>query len=350
MSKTEDDRGKIMSKTALITGVTGMDGSHLSEFLLDKGYEVWGLIRRNSSSDGYSRIEHIADKINLRYGDLTDISSIHKIVKESMPDEIYNLAAMSHVGLSFKMPEYTFQVDGTGVLNILESMREIVPNAKMYQASTSEIFGISPAPQNEDTRFHPRSPYGVAKLAGYWSVVNYRESYDMFCCNGILFNHESERRGENFVTKKITKSVARIKLGKQSHIQLGNLDAQRDWGYAPDFIEAMWKMLQQDKPEDFVIATGVTWKVREFLQFAFDAVGIQVESNGKTGLEEEWVNVKTGKMVVCINPEFHRPAEVFHLCGDFRKANKVLGWNPKMDLKNLVKRMVDYDIEKESDI
>jgi GDPmannose 4,6-dehydratase len=300
---------------------------------------------RNSTSESYDRIAHIAHEINLRYGDMTDISSIHKIMKESMPDEIYNLAAMSHVGLSFKIPEYTFQVDGIGVLKILESMRDIVPNAKMYQASTSELFGVSPAPQNENTKFHPRSPYGVAKLAGYWSVVNYRESYGLFCCNGILFNHESHRRGENFVTKKITQSVARIKLGMQDHVELGNLDAQRDWGYAPDFVKAMWLMLQEEKADDFVIATGTTWKVRDFLQFAFDAVGIKVESNGRSGLEEEWVNVETGELVVRINPDFYRPAEVFHLCGDANKAYDKLGWKSKVQLKELVKKMVDYDLK-----
>jgi len=331
-------------KCALITGISGMDGSYLSELLLSKGYEVWGLVRRNSSSESHSRIDHLTDHINLVYGDITDKASLYKIISESKPDEIYNLAAMSHVGLSFKMPEYTFDADAKGVLNVLEVMKDLVPKAKMYQASTSELFGISPAPQDELTPFHPRSPYGVAKLAGYWSVVNYRESYDMFCCNGILFNHESVRRGDNFVTKKITKAVAGISLGKQSHIELGNLDAKRDWGHAKDYVEAMYLMLQQDTPEDFVIATGITYTVRDFLQFSFDAVGIKVESNGAEGVDEEWIDVVTEEVVVKINPEFYRPAEVHNLCGNPKKAKDILNWEATTKLKDLVKEMVEYDI------
>jgi GDPmannose 4,6-dehydratase len=334
-------------KVALITGISGQDGSYLSELLLDKGYEVWGIIRRNSSTETQERIEHISNRLELRYGDVTDKASLYKVVTESKPDEIYNLAAMSHVGLSFKMPEYTFDVDAKGVLNILEVMKELVPKARMYQASTSELYGVSPAPQSERTPFHPRSPYGVAKLAGFWSVVNYRESYDMYCCNGILFNHESVRRADNFVTKKITKAVARIKLGLQTHIELGNLEAKRDWGHARDYVNAMHLMLQQEEPEDFVIATGQTWKVRDFLQFSFDAVGIAVKSNGKAGVDEEWIDEISKKVVVKINPEFYRPAEVFHLCGNPTKSNNKLGWHAEVELKDLVKEMVEYDLLEE---
>ena len=333
------------NKTALITGISGMDGSYLAELLLEKGYEVWGLIRRNSATENTMRIQHIIDKINVRYGDMTDKASLYKIVSECKPDEIYNLAAMSHVGLSFKMPEYTFDVDAKGVLNILEVMKDVVPKSRFYQASTSELFGITKAPQNELSPFHPRSPYGVAKLAAYWSVVNYRESYGMFCSNGILFNHEGERRGDNFVTKKITKSVARIKLGKQSHVELGNLDAERDWGYAKCYVKAMWLMLQHDKADDFIVATGKSYKVRDFLKFSFDAVGIDIKTNGKKGIDEEWYNADTDELVVKINPEFYRPAEVFNLRGDYSKAKKELGWEPKVGLDELVSRMVNYDLE-----
>jgi GDPmannose 4,6-dehydratase len=322
-----------------------MDGSYLAELLLEKGYSVWGVIRRNSATENTVRIQHIINKINVRYGDMTDKASLYKIVGECEPDEIYNLAAMSHVGLSFKMPEYTFDVDAKGVLNILEVMKDVVPKSRFYQASTSELFGITKAPQNELSPFHPRSPYGVAKLAAYWSVVNYRESYGMFCSNGILFNHEGLRRGGNFVTKKITKSVARIKLGKQSHVELGNLDAERDWGYAKCYVEAMWLMLQHDKADDFIVATGKSYKVRDFLKFSFDAVGIDIKTNGKKGIDEEWYNADTDELVVKINPEFYRPAEVFNLRGDYSKAKKELGWEPKVGLDELVSRMVNYDLE-----
>jgi len=330
---------------ALITGISGMDGSFLAELLLEKGYEVWGVVRRNSSTEAHWRIEHIKDKLNLRHGDVTDKASLYKIINECKPDEIYNLAAMSHVGLSFKIPEYTFDVDGKGVLNILETMKEIVPLSRIYQASTSELFGISPAPQDEKTQFHPRSPYGVAKLAGYWSVVNYRESYGMHCSNGILFNHEQTRRGSNFVTKKITMAVASIKLGLQTHVELGNLNSLRDWGDAKEYVQAMYLMLQQEKPDDYVIATGKTYSVRDFLTYAFNAADIKVKSNNKSGVEEEWIRTDTKEIVVKINPEFYRPAEVHNLCGNPTKAKKYLGWKAKTKLKTLVKEMVEYDLK-----
>jgi GDPmannose 4,6-dehydratase len=331
-------------KKALITGISGQTGSYLAEYLLEKGYEVHGIVRRNSSSDSYYRIECIKDDISLHYGDMTDKASLYKIIGECEPDAIYNMAAMSHVGLSFKIPEYTLDVDGKGVLHILEVMKDVVPKSRFYQASTSELFGKSPAPQSEKTNFHPRSPYGVAKLAAYWSVVNYRESYGIFASNGILFNHESSRRGENFVTRKITKAVAKIKYGMQNFLELGNIDAKRDWGYAKDYCEAIYMIANHHKPDDFVIATGEHRSVREFLHIAFEHAGMDIESNGKEGVEEEFVRKSDGITVVKINPEFYRPAEVDNLLGDWSKAKNELGWRPKTSFSELVSIMVDYDL------
>lgn len=347
-----------MNKKALITGITGQDGSFLAEFLLDKGYEVHGLIRR-SSSFNTGRIEHlyiddlISDmhkdrKVYLHYGDMTDSISLVRLIRELQPDEIYNLAAQSHVKVSFEVPEYTADVVGTGVLRILEAVHflEMEKTCKIYQASTSELFGeVAEIPQKETTPFHPRSPYAVAKLYGYWIMKNYRESYGMFCANGILFNHESERRGETFVTRKITLAASRIAQGLQKKLYLGNLNALRDWGYAKDYVECMWLILQQPKPDDFVIATGEQHSVREFCQLAFAEAGIDLEFVGKD-LEEKGIDKKTGKVFVEVDPAYFRPSEVETLLGDPTKAKTVLGWNPrKTSFPELVHLMMQHDME-----
>lgn len=334
-------------KKALITGITGQDGSYLAEFLLEKGYEVHGIVRRSSVSNT-ERIDHIIDKIILHDGDLSDSSSIIRIIGEVKPDEIYNLAAQSHVGVSFDAAEYTGDVDALGVLRILEAvhMLGLEKTCRIYQASTSELYGkVEECPQNENTPFHPYSPYAVAKQYGFWIVKEYREAYDMFACNGILFNHESERRGENFVTRKITLATGRIACGLQDHLELGNLDSLRDWGYAKDYVECMWLMLQQDKPDDFVIATGVQHTVREFTTLAFKNVGIEIEWRGE-GMDEKGYDKATGKMLVCVNPKWFRPTDVVNLWGDPTKAKTTLGWNPtKTSYEELCKIMALHDLE-----
>lgn len=345
-------------KKALITGVTGQDGSYLAEFLLEKGYEVHGIIRR-SSSFNTGRIEHlyidtlISDmhkdrKLKLHYGDMTDSSSLISILQKVKPDEVYNLAAQSHVKVSFEVPEYTADADAIGTLRILEAVRllEMDKTTKIYQASTSELFGlVQEIPQKETTPFYPRSPYGVAKQYGFWITKNYREAYDMFACNGILFNHESERRGETFVTRKITLAVARIANGKQDKLYLGNLDSKRDWGYAKDYVECMWLILQHSVPEDFVIATGEMHNVREFATLAFKEAGIDIEWSG-TGVDEKGINVKTGKVIVEVDPKYFRPTEVDLLLGDPSKAKTLLGWNPtSTPFERLVELMVKHDME-----
>ncbi|MCK4358324.1 MAG: GDP-mannose 4,6-dehydratase [Candidatus Cloacimonetes bacterium] len=333
-------------KKALITGITGQDGSYLSEFLLSKSYEVHGIIRR-ASVFNTDRIEHLRnlDNFYLYHGDLTDSSNLNRILQKVKPDEIYNLGAQSHVAVSFEVPEYTAEVDAIGTIRLLDAIRDVGIETKFYQASTSEMFGGFPetVPQNEKTSFHPRSPYGAAKLYGYWVTINYREAYGIFTCNGILFNHESPRRGETFVTKKITKAVANIYKGKQKQIQLGNLDAKRDWGYAKEYVEAMWLMLQQDKPDDFIIATGKTYSIREFVELAFNEIDIEIAWKGK-GLNEKGINKKTGEILVEINPRYFRPTEVDLLLGDVSKAKEKLGWEAKISLKELVHIMVDYDL------
>lgn len=339
-----------MKKTALITGVTGQDGSYLSEFLLDKGYVVYGMIRR-SSVDYRERIAHLEGKSNfhLRYGDLGDSISLVKIINEIKPDEIYNLAAQSHVQVSFDVPEYTADVVGTGVLRILEAVRlcGLEKTCRIYQASTSELYGkVEECPQNEATPFHPYSPYAVAKQYGFWIVKEYREAYNMFCCSGILFNHESERRGETFVTRKITLAAARIAQGKQEKLFLGNLDSLRDWGYAKDYVECMWLILQNSKAEDYVIATGVQHSVREFATLAFHYAGIELEWQGE-GVKERGLDSKSGRVVVEVSPEFYRPTDVVNLLGDPSRARQELGWNPhKTRFEDLVKLMTLYDMKK----
>ena len=347
-----------MAKVALITGITGQDGSFLAEFLLEKGYEVHGIIRR-SSSFNTGRIEHLyLDEwvrdmhhkrlINLHYGDMTDSSSLINILRQTQPDEIYNLAAQSHVKVSFEVPEYTAETDAVGVLRLLEAVRILgmEKKTKIYQASTSELFGqVQEVPQKETTPFYPRSPYGVAKQYGFWIVKNYRESYGMFAVNGILFNHESERRGETFVTRKITLAASRIKQGFQDKLYLGNLNALRDWGYAKDYIECMWLILQQEKPEDFVIATGEYHTVREFTTLAFKEVGINLRWEGQ-GVNEKGIDVATGKELVAVDPKYFRPAEVEQLLGDPTKAKTMLGWNPrKTSFEQLVHIMVEHDMK-----
>ncbi len=337
-------------KTALITGVTGQDGSFLSELLLEKGYDVHGIIRR-SSVDFRERIAHLEGKPNfhLHYADLTDSMSLVKVVAAVRPDEIYNLAAQSHVQVSFDSPEFTANVDATGVLRVLEAVRVcgLADTCRIYQASTSELYGkVEEVPQSEKTPFHPYSPYAVAKLYGYWIVKEYREAYNMFCCSGILFNHESERRGETFVTRKITLAAARIKQGKQEKLYLGNLSSLRDWGYAKGYVECMWLMLQNDKPEDFVIATGVQYSVRDFCYHAFKHVGIELEFTGE-GIDEKGIDKATGKVLIEVSPDFFRPTDVVNLWGDPSKARKELGWNPqKTTFEQLVKIMVDADMAK----
>ena len=339
-------------KTALITGITGQDGSYLAEFLLEKGYDVHGIIRR-SSVDYRERIAHLEGKehFHLHYGDLTDSMSIMGIIGKVRPDEIYNLAAQSHVQVSFEVPEFTADADAVGVLRVLEAVRlcGLAGTCRIYQASTSELYGkVEEVPQSEKTPFHPYSPYAVAKLYGYWIVKEYREAYNMFCCSGILFNHESERRGETFVTRKITLAAARIAQGKQDKLYLGNLSSLRDWGFAGDYVECMWLILQNDKPEDFVIATGVQHSVREFAQLAFHYAGIELEFKGE-GEEEKGYDKATGKVLVEVSPDFYRPTDVVNLLGDPSNAKEKLGWNPsKTSFEDLVKRMVEHDMKKVS--
>ncbi len=335
---------------ALITGVTGQDGSYLSEFLLAKGYDVHGVIRR-SSVDFRERIAHLEGKphFHLHYADMTDSMSLVKLVGKVLPTEIYNLAAQSHVQVSFDAPEYTANADATGVLRILEAVRtnHLEKTCKIYQASTSELYGkVEEVPQNENTPFHPYSPYAVAKLYGYWIIREYREAYNMFCCSGILFNHESERRGETFVTRKITLAAARIKQGKQDKLYLGNLSSLRDWGYAKDYVECMWLILQQEKPEDFVIATGEQHSVREFCYLAFKYAGIELEFQGE-GINEKGIDKATGKVLVEVSEDFYRPTDVVNLWGDPTKAKTQLGWNPqKTTFEELVHIMVQHDMQK----
>jgi GDPmannose 4,6-dehydratase len=329
---------------ALITGITGQDGSYLAELLLDKGYEVHGIIRR-SSSFNTGRIDHIYDKLNLHYGDMTDSSRLTHIISEIVPAEIYNLAAQSHVRVSFDMPEYTGQVDALGTLRILDSVRALKLDdyTKVYQASTSEMFGlVQGVPQRETTPFYPRSPYGVAKLYGYWITRNYREAYHMYACTGILFNHESPRRGETFVTKKITSALHKISIGKQDKLHLGNLDAKRDWGHARDFVEAMWLMLQQENPEDYVIATGEQYSVREFVEASAPYFGMDIIWVGE-GEKEFGVDKNTGKTIIQIDTRYYRPSEVESLLGDYSKARRELGWEPKTTFKELVKEMCEAE-------
>lgn len=346
-----------MNKVALITGVTGQDGSFLAEFLIEKGYEVHGIIRR-SSSFNTERIEHLyfeewvrdmkrGRALNLHYGDMTDSSSLIRIIQQTQPDEIYNLAAQSHVKVSFDVPEYTAETDATGTLRLLEAVRilGLEKKTKIYQASTSELFGlVQEIPQRETTPFYPRSPYGVAKLYGFWITKNYRESYGIFAVNGILFNHESERRGETFVTRKITLAAARIAAGEQDKLYLGNLSALRDWGYARDYVECMWLMLQHGTPEDFVIATGEQHSVREFTERAFHEVGIDLRWEGE-GIEERGIDIATGRVLVEVDPKYFRPAEVETLLGDPTKAKELLGWKPsKTSFEELVRIMVRHDV------
>ena len=340
-------------KKALITGVTGQDGSFLSEFLLEKGYEVHGIIRR-SSTDFRERIAHLEGKpgFHLHYGDMSDSLSLIKVVSAVRPDEIYNLAAQSHVQVSFDVPEYTANTDAVGTLRILEAIRicGLEKTCRMYQASTSELYGkVEEVPQNEDTPFHPYSPYAVAKLYGFWIVKEYREAYDMYCCSGILFNHESERRGETFVTRKITLAAARIAQGKQEKLYLGNLSSMRDWGYARDYVECMWLILQQPTPDDYVIATGVQHSVREFCLLAFRYAGIELKFEGE-GIHEKGIDAKTGKVLVEVSPDFYRPTDVVNLLGDPSKAKEKLGWDPqkKTKFEDLVRLMVEADMAKVS--
>lgn len=339
-----------MRKVALITGITGQDGSYLAELLLEKGYDVHGTIRR-SSVDYRERIAHLEGRphFHLHYADLGDSMSLIQVMNKIRPTEVYNLAAQSHVQVSFDSPEFTCDVDATGVLRILEAIRQcgLADTCRMYQASTSELYGkVEEVPQNENTPFHPYSPYAVAKLYGYWIVKEYREAYNMFCCSGILFNHESERRGETFVTRKITLAAARIKQGKQEKLYLGNLSSLRDWGYAKDYVECMWLILQNDKPEDFVIATGKQHSVREFCYEAFKQVGIELEFKGE-GIDEKGIDKATGKVLVEVSPDFFRPTDVVNLWGDPTKAKAELGWNPeKTSFQELVKLMVDSDMAK----
>jgi GDPmannose 4,6-dehydratase len=339
-------------KIALITGITGQDGAYLTEFLLEKGYEVHGIIRR-ASTFNTKRIDYLFENpeignisLFLHHGDLTDSSNLNRLIEKIRPDEIYNLGAQSHVQVSFEVPEYTAETDGIGTLRILDAIKESGLKCKFYQASTSELFGGLPgtAPQNERTPFYPKSPYGVAKLYSYWITVNYREAYNLFACNGILFNHESPRRGETFVTRKITRAVASIMAGKQETLSLGNLDAKRDWGFAGDYVVAMWLLLQQEKPKDYVIATNETHTVREFVELAFKEVNIDIEWKG-IGVSEKGYDKATGRVLVDINPRYFRPAEVELLWGDCTKAEQELGWKRKVSFKDLVKMMVDADMK-----
>jgi len=340
-------------KKALITGITGQDGSYLAELLLEKGYEVHGMKRR-ASSFNTSRIDHLYQdihgsglKFKLHYGDLTDSTNLIRLIQEIQPDEIYNLAAQSHVKVSFDCPEYTANADGLGTLRILEAIKilGLEKKTKFYQASTSELYGlVQETPQKETTPFYPRSPYACAKLYAYWICVNYREAYDIFACNGILFNHESPRRGETFVTRKITRAAVRIKLGMEEKLYLGNLSSKRDWGHAKDYVEGMWRLLQQDKPEDFVLATGVTTTIRDFCKMTFAELGIDLDFIG-SGADEKGVDKDTGKILIEVDPKYFRPTEVDLLLGDAAKAREKLGWVPKYDLPHLVKEMVEEDMK-----
>ena len=339
-------------KKALITGITGQDGSYLAELLLEKGYEVHGIIRR-ASTFNTKRIDHLYQdpheedvRLFLHYGDLTDTSNLNRLLEKIQPDEIYNLGAQSHVGVSFNSPEYTAEATGVSTLRLLDAIRETGIKTKFYQASTSELFGGLPdtAPQSEKTPFYPKSPYGVAKLYSYWITVNYRESYDIFACNGILFNHESPRRGETFVTRKITRAAAAIHLGKQDKLYLGNLDAKRDWGHAKDYVEGMWRMLQQDTPQDYVLSMNETHTVREFVELAFAELGYEIEWQGE-GVNEKGIDKATGKVLVEVDPRYFRPAEVELLWGDSTKARTELGWKPQYSFMDLVKEMVQSDLE-----
>lgn len=339
-------------KVALITGITGQDGSYLAELLLEKGYEVHGIIRR-ASTFNTKRIDHLYQdpheedvRLFLHYGDITDSSNLNRLIEKIQPTEIYNLAAQSHVGVSFDSPEYTAEATGVSTLRILDAIRESGVKTKFYQASTSELFGGLPdtAPQSEKTPFYPKSPYGVAKLYSYWITVNYRESYDIFACNGILFNHESPRRGETFVTRKITRAAAAIHLGIQDKLYLGNLDAKRDWGHAKDYVEGMWRILQQDKPQDYVLSMNETHTVREFVELAFAELGYELEWQG-TGVDEKGIDKKSGRVLVEVDPRYFRPAEVELLWGDSTKARTELGWEPKYSFMDLVKEMVQSDLE-----
>ena len=342
-----------MKKVAFITGITGQDGAYLAELLLKKNYIVHGLKRR-SSSFNTGRIDHLYQdphvkekKFFLHHGDLTDSTNLIRIIQMVQPDEIYNLAAQSHVQVSFETPEYTANADGIGTLRILEAIRllNMVDKTKFYQASTSELYGmVQEIPQNENTSFYPRSPYAVAKLYGYWITINYREAYNVFACNGILFNHESPVRGETFVTRKITRAVARISLGTQEKLYLGNLNAKRDWGHASDFVDGMWRMLQQEKPEDFVLATGVSTTIREFVERSFAEVGITLEWSG-SGIDETGRDVKSGKTIVSVDPAYFRPTEVDILIGDASKAKDKLGWKPTCDLQQMIEEMIKSDLE-----
>jgi GDPmannose 4,6-dehydratase len=341
----------MVNKKALITGITGQDGSYLAELLIEKGYEVHGIIRR-SSSFNTGRIDHIIndeklkDQFFFHHGDITDASNLNRILEKVEPDEIYNLAAQSHVKVSFEIPDYTAQVDALGALRFLDAIRETRIKTKFYQASTSELFGkVQEVPQTEKTPFYPRSPYGVAKLYAYWIIVNYREAYDLFACNGILFNHESPRRGETFVTRKITRAAARIKEGLQEKVLLGNLNTKRDWGYAPEYVEGMWRMLQHDTPEDFVLATGETHSVKEFADLVFKELNMELKWQDE-GEKEVGIEISTGKIRVEVDPNYYRPTEVDLLLGDASKAKKKLGWEPKTRFKELVKMMVHSDWEK----
>lgn len=331
-------------KIGLILGITGQDGSYLAELLLEKDYEVHGIIRR-SSTFNTSRIDHIYSQLHLHYGDITDTLSIEHIIQKSNPDEIYNLAAQSHVQVSFEIPEYTGQVDALGMLRLIETVKNFNPNIKIYQASTSELFGkVQEIPQKETTPFYPRSPYGVAKQYAFWIAKNYRESYNMFISNGILFNHESERRGSTFVTKKITEALVKIKNGEQNILKLGNLNSKRDWGYAKDYVYGMWLMLQQDKPDDYILATNETHTIREFIEEAAPYVDINIEWIGD-GINEKGIDKNTGKIIVEVDKKYFRPAEVDILLGDPSKAKNILCWEPKVKFKELVKIMMEHDIK-----
>lgn len=330
-------------KNALITGITGQDGSYLAELLLEKGYNVYGIMRRKSVVD-YGNVEHVKDKLHFIYADMTDEISLINAMKISQADEVYNLAAQSFVATSWEQPIATAEIDAIGVTNMLEAIRTVKPSCRFYQASTSEMFGLAQEiPQCETTPFYPRSPYGVAKLYGHWITKNYRESYGLFACSGILFNHESERRGKEFVTRKITDAVARIKHGVLDHLELGNMDAKRDWGHSKDYVRAMWLMLQQDEPEDYVIATNETWTVREFVEAAFAQAGIRLQWQG-TGVDETGIDQATGKTLVKVNKDFFRPAEVYQLLGNPAKAEEQLGWKREISFAELVSRMVSNDL------
>jgi GDPmannose 4,6-dehydratase len=336
-------------KRALITGITGQDGSYLTELLLAKGYEVHGVIRR-SSSFNTQRIDHLYQdphepvrRLILHYGDLNDASAINRILRIVRPDEIYNLGAQSHVKVSFDTPEYTAEIDAIGTLRLLEAIRELDLRPRIYQASSSEMFGSTPPPQNESTRFHPRSPYAVAKVFSYWAVVNYREAYGLYATNGILFNHESPRRGETFVTRKVTRAVGRIRHGLQEQLYIGNLDARRDWGYAADYVEAMWLMLQQDTPDDYVVATGISHSVRELCALAFAKGGFEIDWEGQ-GVDEKGIDRATGRVLIEIDPRYFRPSEVDDLCGDYAKAKRELGWEPRTSFEELIGLMAESDL------